>query len=285
MHPIEKAWNAELGERKGIHAFDVTPANVCELPCCGVKNPEHTGRQGKIAWLHANLPRGVKVKVLLTDKKTQLGYLEYLPSEYAWRGVRADGYTFIHCIWTYWKEYQHRGLGGLLVEACLADARKARTNGVAVVCRERPWLANSALFLKHDFVIVDTAQPDYQLLVKKFRKSAPTPRFKGNWTRRLSRYGDGLTIIYSGQCPHSVKYGNDIAATARDVFQLQPRMVELKTHRDAQLAPTPYAVFAVIYNGQLLADYQIGKSAFSKAMRRALHLETSESAQLDKRIR
>ena len=217
MHPIERAWNAAPGVKKGLRSFDLTSENICDLPCCGLKNPEHAGRQGKIEWLDANLPRGVKVKVLLTEKNVQLGYLEYVPSEYAWRGVQADGYTFIHCVWTYWKEYQHQGLGGLLVKACLADARKARTNGVAVVCRDRPWLADSSLFFKQGFEIVDTAPPDYQLLVKKFRKSAPEPRFKGNWQQRLRKYADGLTIIYSGQCPHSIKYGNDIGKVVEDI--------------------------------------------------------------------
>jgi len=270
MHPIEKAWNAMPGAKKGIYAFDLTPENMCDLPCCGLKNPEHAGLQGKLKWLDANLRRGVKIKVALTENNTQLGYVEYLPSEHAWRGVEAYGYTFIHCVWTHWKEYQNRGLGGLLIEACVAEARKERNNGVAVACRERPWLANSSLFLKHGFEIVDTAPPDYELLVKKFRKSAPDPRFKGNWEKRLGKYGEGLTIIYSNQCPHSVKFGADIAEAAREDFGLEPRMVEIKTYRDAQRAPTPYAVFAVIYNGRLVVDYQVNKSKFVKLMRSAL---------------
>ena len=115
--------------------------------------------------------------------------------------------------------------------------------------------------------VVDTAPPDYQLLVKKLRKSAPTPKFKGNWERRLRKYGDGLTIIYSAQCPHTIKIANDIAETARSDFHLEPRMVESKTHRDAQRAPTPYAVFSVIYNGRLLADHQISRARFLNLMR------------------
>ena len=270
MHPVEAAWKAQPGVRKGIHVFDLTAENMCDLPCCGVKKAQHEGRRSKISWLDANFRRGVKAKVLLTEKQTQLGYLEYLPSEYAWRGVHARGYTFIHCVWTYWKEYQNKGLGGLLVEACLADASKARTNGVAVVCRERPWLAGASLFLKHGFEIVDTAPPDYQLLVRKFRKSAPDPKFRGDWEKRLRAYGDGLTIICSGQCPHSVKFANDIAAAAEEVFHLAPRIVELKTYRDAQRAPTPYAVFAVIHNGRLLADHPLNKSKFIRMMRAVL---------------
>ena len=33
---------------------------------------------------------------------------------------------------------------------------------------------------KKGFEVVDTAPPNFELLVKKFNKNAPTPKFKGN---------------------------------------------------------------------------------------------------------
>ena len=156
-----------------------------------------------------------------------------------------------------------------MVKACIDDARKAGMKGVAVVCRDSSWLADSRLFLKHGFNVVSTVPPDYQLLARKFDKSVPDPRFSGNWGRRLSKYGDGLTIIYSTQCPHAVMFAGKIATAARDVFKMKPKMVEIKTHRDAQRAPTPYAVFAVILNGQLLADYHVSRTRFISLMKQA----------------
>jgi hypothetical protein len=182
--------------------------------------------------------------------------------------VDAGGYLFIHCVWTFYKQYQRKGFAGQMVEACVEDARKADLNGVAVVARESPWLAKSALFLAHGFEVVDTAPPDYLLLARKLKPRAANPRFKTDWEKKLKKYSKGLTIIRSAQCPHVAKFADEIAESAWKDYGIRPRIVELKSHREAQNAPTPYAVFAVIYNGRLLADHQISRTRFRNIMRR-----------------
>ncbi|MCP4259793.1 MAG: GNAT family N-acetyltransferase, partial [Planctomycetes bacterium] len=142
--------------------------------------------------------------------------------------------------------------------------------GIAVVARQKSWLANSQIFLKHGFKIVDTAPPDYELLVKKFNKSAPNPKFKNNWDKKLKKYDKGLTIILANQCPHTIRCADTIAETARKTYKQKPQIVEIKTYRQAQNAPTPYAAFAVIYNGQLLADHQISATRFKNIMNKIL---------------
>ena len=185
---------------------DLDPASIETAPCCGVGNAAHEGRCNKNRWLQAQFKKGLRAKVLLTPDKRQCGYIEYLPGEYAWRGVDAGGYMFIHCIWTFFKQHQHRGLGARMIQACLDDAAKAGMHGVAVVAREQPWLARPALFLANGFEPVDTAPPDYQLLVRKLNPSAPNPAFKAGGEARLKKYSRGLTIIRSNQCPHIAKF-------------------------------------------------------------------------------
>jgi GNAT superfamily N-acetyltransferase len=253
-----------------VQTLEITSANMHEAPLCGIKDPEHEGRRAKQRWLKTALKNGLKARVLLTEKGIQFGYVEWLPGEHAWRGVEADGYIFLHCVWTYFKQYQNKGQGKLLLQACVDDARKAKMKGVATVARDRPWLAGSALFLKHGFEVVDTAPPDYELLVKKLDRSAPNPRFRGDWRRRLKKYGSGLTIIRAEQCPHSIRFADKIAAAARARYGLKPRMVTLKTWREAQAAPTPFAVFAVIYDGEIVADHHISARRFQTLMDRVL---------------
>jgi len=253
-----------------IQSLEITPANMCEVPVCGIKDRDHEGRRAKERYLKTALKKGLKARVLLTEKGVQFGYVEWLPGEYAWRGVEADGYMFLHCVWTYFKQYQNKGQGKSLIQACLDDARKAGMKGVATVARDRPWLAGSALFLKHGFEVVDTAPPDYELLVKKLDPSAPNPRIRGDWGRRLKKYGSGLTIIRAEQCPHSIRFSDKIAASAEATYGLKPRMVTLKTWRQAQAAPTPFAVFAVIYDGELVADHHISVRRFETLMDRVL---------------
>jgi hypothetical protein len=46
-------------------------------------------------------------------------------------------------------------------------------------------------------------------------------------------------------------------------------VIDLKSWSDAQGAPTPYAVFAILYNGELLADHQISRIRFGNLMNKA----------------
>ena len=140
-------------------------------------------------------------------------------------------------------------------------------SGVAVMVRDGPWLADRRLFAANGFVPVDSAPPDYQLLVRKIDRGAANPRFKKGWDEKVARYKRGLTIIRSSQCPHIAKFTAEIAQTATEEYKLRPRIIDLGSWREAQDAPTPYAVFALIYNGRLLADHQVSRTRFRNIMK------------------
>ncbi len=246
--------------------IDVDAASFDTLPCCGIKSPTHPGRQEKCGWLRENAKFGLRAKALLAPNGQPSGYIEYIPGEFAWRGVNAGGYMFIHCIWIYSRQNQRKGCGSIMVRACLDDARKAGMSGAAVMVREGPWMADRRLFLANGFESVDTAPPDYELLASKFDSRATAPTFQKDWSRKLGQYRHGLTIIRSSQCPHIAKFTADIAETAQNEYHIEPTVIDLKSWSDAQEAPTPYAVFALIYNGQLLADHQISRTRFRNIM-------------------
>jgi len=246
--------------------IDVDAASFDTLPCCGIKSPTHPGRQQKRCWLEANAEFGLRAKTLLAPDGRPSGYIEYLPGEFAWRGVEAGGYMFIHCVWVSSRQHQHKGWASLMVEACLDDAREAGMSGAAVMVRDGPWLADRRLFLANGFESVDAAPPDYQLLVRKFDRGAVNPAFKKGWDRKLERYSRGLTLIRSSQCPYIAKFAAEIAQTAEEEYHIKPTVVDLESWSDAQNAPTPYAVFALIYNGRLLADHQISRTRFRNIM-------------------
>jgi hypothetical protein len=245
---------------------DVDAASFDSLPCCGIKSAAHAGRREKFCWLQANFKFGLRAKTLLSPEGEPCGYIEYLPGEFAWRGVDAGGYMFIHCLWNHSKRHQHQGWGSLMVEACLNDAKEAGMNGVAAVIREGPWLLDRRLFLANWFELVDTAPPDYELLIRRLKAGGADPAFKGGWDQKVARYSRGLTIIRSSQCPYIAKFAAEIAETAAQEYGIQARIVNIETCHDAQNAPTPYAVFALIYKGRLLADHQISRTRFRNIM-------------------
>ena len=104
------------------------------------------------------------------------------------------------------------------------------------------------------------------MLVRKLNPSAPNPAFKEGWEARVKKYSRGLTIIRSHQCPHIAKFAGEIAQAAERDYGLKPRIVEIESYREAQNAPTPYAVFAVLHDGRILADHQISLTRFRNIM-------------------
>ena len=246
--------------------IDISSSNLGESPCCGIKDPSHPGLLAKRCWMKAQFNSGLKAKTLIGPDGKPGCYIEYLPGEFAWRAVSAAGYMFVHCLWSQSKQHQHKGWGGEMIEACVRDAKAAGMNGVAVMTRDGPWLAGRAVFLANGFQLADTAPPDYQLLVRKFKAGAADPTFKGGYERKAARFGKGLTIIRSAQCPYIAKFAAEIAQTAEEEYHIKPKIIELESCGEAQDAPTPYAVFAVVYKGRILADHQISRTRFRNIM-------------------
>lgn len=249
-----------------IEIIDTNADNICDYGFCGIKNIKQEGYKRKTEWLRQRFSEGMRFKILHSAKEGFVGMIEYIPGRYAWRAVEAKGYMVIHCLFILYKRYQGKGHGSLLIQECLKDAKKEKMNGVAVVTRKGPWMAKKELFLRNGFELVDEAPPDFELLVKKFKKGAPSPKFRRDWKEKLSKYSNGLTIIRSDQCPYLEKWVKEISETAQGTYGIKTKIVELKTCKDAQNAPSAYGTFSIIYEGKLLADHPISNKRFVNIM-------------------
>ena len=257
-----------------IHIIEMTPENAEKVPLCGHKDPGKKCYQHKFQWIKKRMSEGLKVKMLDTPEGIA-GYIEYVPGQRAWRAVNAENYMFIHCIYME-KRYKSRGYGTLLIEECTKDAARANMNGVAVVTREGAWMAGKELFLRNGFEEIEKALPDFSLLVKKFKKSALSPSFKGAWDKKRKKFGKGLTIITSGQCPHNSTMVNDIVEIAKDRYGIEPKIVEYKSYRQAQNAPWPYAIAGVLIDGKLVADHTISGRRFQNIMEKEIAINAGK---------
>jgi len=254
-----------------IKIIDTNADNILEYGVCGYKSIKRAGYPEKIEWLKKHFPEGMKMKTLYSDKDGTQGMIEYIPGEYCWRPVQASGYMFIHCIFVGFKRaYKGKGYGSLLVDECLEDAKKESMQGVAVLTRKGAFMAGKELFVRKGFEVVDTAPPDFELLVKKFNKNSPTPKLKGNWEKRLSQYGQGLTIIRADQCPYSVKNVKEIKETAEKIYGLKPSIIELKNCQEAQNSPCPFGTFCIVYNGKVIAHHPVSNTRFVNIMNKIL---------------
>ena len=242
-----------------IEIINVDSSNISEYrPTCFL-NPKNEGYQKKLEWLKERFSEGLKIKQLYLEKERKcIGFIEYIPGEYAWRAVDAKGYMFIHCMWISPNKYKRKGYGSLLVKECVEYAKKEGKYGVAVVTSEGAFMAGKALFLKNEFKSAAEAKPSLGLMVKTVKKG-PLPEFK-DWEKQLSKY-EGLNIIYSNQCPWVARSITDLNEIAKEKG-LKLEVTELKDAEQAQNAPSIYATFNLVYNGKLLADHYISSRRF-----------------------
>ena len=86
-----------------VKIVDINEENIGkqELFCKKTKK-KMPGYQNKVKWMKDRFKEGLKYKVLYVkegNKETSRGMIEYIPGEYNWRGIQADGWMVIHCIW------------------------------------------------------------------------------------------------------------------------------------------------------------------------------------------
>ena len=89
--------------------------NISEYGFYCSKNPKYEGYQLKLDWLKQRFTEGLKIKLLQSNTEGTIGFIEYIPGEYAWRAVNTSGYLVIHCIYAYSKKDRSKGYGSLLL--------------------------------------------------------------------------------------------------------------------------------------------------------------------------
>lgn len=248
-----------------IEIIDTDASTICDHGFCGFRDAANEGHKRKTDWVKKRFAEGLRFKVLQVDG-VDAGMIEYLPGQHTWRPVEAAGYMVIHCIMIDKKKFKGKGYGCVLVEDCIADARRDRMAGVAAVTSRGTWMAAPDIFLRCGFECVDTAPPSYELLAKKLRQ-APSPKFRTGWDRTLRKYGSGLTLIKSDQCPCIAKCADDILQACK-TLGIHPRVVELKTGSQARNAPSAYGIFNVVYDGKVVAEHPISGTRFLSIVRR-----------------
>jgi L-amino acid N-acyltransferase YncA len=205
---------------------DTNAENIDGCGFCGYKAGRSEGHRRKSEWLKERYAEGLRFKVLHSRKSGDIGMIEYALGQHTWRPVEAEDYLVIHCLMVNGK-HKGKGLGSLLLDSCLRDAKKSKCRGVVVVTSSDSFMAGSGLFLKAGFVSVDRIGP-YELLVKKFKKATPDPRFIVERERLLKRHKKGLTILAADQCPYVSKSVERIAEASR-TLGLEPKVVRVES--------------------------------------------------------
>jgi len=239
----------------------VGPENLAVRGIGCLANTKSEGFRQKTAWLEERFDEGLRMLMARDGAGETLGFLEFVPGEYAWRPVEAQGWLFVHCLWVFSRGQRVGGIGCRLIQRCVEEARQAQAIGVVAMVSDGSWMVGKSVYLKCGFTQI--AEADRFQLVAYRLGDGPEPKF-----RQLgSRYVDepGLQIVYSAQCPLLSKSVHDLAEVA-DECGLGLKITEMKTAHEAQDAPTYYGVFTLLWNGRVLSDHYVSKTRFKSIL-------------------
>ncbi len=230
--------------------------------CCAISSNKDVQVASKKAWLAERFDEGL---VFLKSVERGKCFIEYLPAEYAWNPICADGYLYIDCLWVS-GSFKGHGYSTDLLSACIDDGKKQGKQGLCILSSEKkkPFLADPKFLKYKGFSVCDEADNGIQLWYLPFSPDAEPPRFR-DCARHPHIDEPGYVLYYTSQCPFNAKYVPIVARTAAE--QGVPfRAIQLTSREAAQSAPTPVTTYALFCDGEYLTNEQMNDKRFLKLL-------------------
>ena len=232
--------------------------------CCAIANNKDCQVLSKKAWLKERIDEGL---VFLKGNVRGKCFIEYIPAEYAWAPISADGYMYIDCLWVS-GQFKGHGYSTLLLDECVRDSKEKGKKGLVILSSKKKmgFLSDPKYMKYKGFETADTASPYFELMYLPFDKDADRPCFSSS-VKETEHSGtqNGFTLHYTSQCPFTAKCVpliEDMAKKRNVKFQA----VHITTREQAQNAPVPFTTFSLFYNGQFLTHEIQSEQKFEKIL-------------------
>ena len=231
--------------------------------CCAISSNKDIQVISKKKWLKERLDEGL---VFLKGNVRGKCFIEYIPAEYAWAPIQADGYMYIDCLWVS-GQFKGHGYSNLLLDACIQDSKEKGKKGLVLLSSKKKmgFLADPKYMGYKGFQTVDTAEPYFELMYLPFEENALLPHFQDSVRRQEGSMPEGFMLYYTNQCPFTAKYVpilEDMAKARNAVFQ----SIHIRTREDARECPSPFTTFSLFYNGQFVTHEILSEKKFDKIL-------------------
>ena len=101
--------------------------------CCAISNNKDIQVMSKKNWLKDRLDEGL---VFLKGNVRGKCFIEYIPAEYAWAPIEAEGYMYIDCLWVS-GQFKGHGYSNLLLDACIKDSKEKGKKGLVILSSKK----------------------------------------------------------------------------------------------------------------------------------------------------
>jgi len=233
--------------------IDINKKNIDEqVLFCKKTKTKLAGYKNKVKWMKERFKEGLKYKILIVKegaKETSRGMIEYIPGEYNWRGIQADGWMVVHCLWVVGK-HKGKGHGFRLLEHAINDAKEAGMYGVVGMTADKGgWLPNKKLYENHGFEKVADQDSNFHLYALYLSEDAPKPKFTPISKVKKKEYSEGVTVIYSDQCPYVVDLIDELR---EEPGGAKVNAIKLESCKDVHENKIyPYGTFCISCNGSI----------------------------------
>jgi len=231
--------------------------------CCAIGNDKQnqSRAQSKKAWMKERFKDGLVFKRF--DQRGKM-FIEYMPIEKAWKPICGKNYMVINCLWVS-GQFKGKGLSTQLLDECIQDAKSKKMDGIVVVSstKVKPYLTDKKFYIKHNFEVVDSAPPYFELLALKSNRNANNPTFSDNAKKGMCSNKKGFTIIYSNQCPFMEEYVgllSEILKNKKIPFEIK----KLQNYKEAQQIGSPFGTLGIYYNGEFKTHELMPEKKFEK---------------------
>ncbi|MFY8107868.1 MAG: GNAT family N-acetyltransferase [Bacteroidia bacterium] len=230
-----------------------------------IKDKKSIGYKQKLKWYQSEYKRGLRIFIAKDSSAKQIGFIEAIPSEYAWRPIYAPDFMFIQCLVIFSKEFRGLNIASELIKAVEDYSRASKKKGICVLSSNGPWMANSTVFLKNGFTHIES-KDRFELNVKSFIKLKSEAKIL-DFINKQKDYPN-WHLLYSDQCPWHDKSAKDLQAYANEIgIKLEVTKID---YLEAQNGPSGFGTFSLLHNGKLLADHYISKTRFISIVKKEL---------------
>lgn len=226
--------------------------------CCAISNNKDPQVVSKKMWLDNRLDEGL---VFLKSKERGKCFIEYIPAEYAWVPIQAEGYMHINCFWVSGK-FKGQGYSNDLLNACIEDSKLKGKKGITVISSEKklPFLSDPNHLTYKGFKVADTAEPYFTLMYLPFQKNAPVPKIKTS-AKFAESSEKGFVLYYTNGCPFTAKYVPLIKNVAKE-NNIPFKSIYINDRVAAQNAPVAWTNYALFLNGKFLTHEILSEKKF-----------------------
>ncbi len=227
--------------------------------CCSISGARDIQVISKKQWLRDRIKEGL---VFLKADLRGKCFIEYIPAEYAWVPILAEGYMHINCFWVSGSCKGH-GYSNELLEYCIEDAKAKGKNGLTIISspKKTPFLSDPKYLMYKGFSVADTADPHFTLMYMPFNQKNKIPQFKSQ-VKVPAVDKSGFVLYYTFGCPFTAKYVpliENVAKARRIPFQ----SICLDSREAAQNASIAWTNYGLFYNGKYLSNEILSEKKFT----------------------